>query len=266
MLSPSAIGNPAAVPIADGDAITDPGRGDTPSKRRYDGRRHPERRHTMRATRALRVIPAAFLLLAAIVLGAALPGPGQKPEDAEPADPPAGQLLIASAQLQDPRFYHSVILILQHSAAGAFGIVINRPLEEKSIASLLEAAKDAKPGQGNGDNAGVEGTIRVFAGGPVQRSLGFVVHTPDYRRDATITVPSIVAMTPTTEALRDIGHHQGPAKYFFALGYAGWGPGQLEAEIARHDWFSTPGDEALIFDEDRGELWEHALARRTREL
>ncbi|HEX5321406.1 MAG TPA: YqgE/AlgH family protein [Stellaceae bacterium] len=217
-----------------------------------------------------RIAAAALLVAAGLAVGAALPGPGDNPDErapdkAAPADPPAGDLLIASAHIADPRFFHTVILVLKHDATGAFGIVINRPLEEKSIASLLAAAKDAKPGH-RGDDSGVDGNIRVFAGGPVQRALGFVVHTPDYKRDATITAGPIVSMTPTTEALRDIGHHKGPAKYFFALGYAGWGPGQLEAEIEHHDWFSTPADEALIFDDDRGDLWKHALERRTRDL
>jgi putative transcriptional regulator len=66
--------------------------------------------------------------------------------------------------------------------------------------------------------------------------------------------------------LRDIGHHQGPAKSMFALGYAGWGAGQLEAEIARHDWFTAPAEPELVFDAERATLWERALARRTREL
>jgi putative transcriptional regulator len=66
--------------------------------------------------------------------------------------------------------------------------------------------------------------------------------------------------------LRDIGHHQGPEKYLFALGYSGWGAGQLEGEIARRDWFTAPADPDLVFDEERGAVWERALARRTREL
>jgi putative transcriptional regulator len=75
-----------------------------------------------------------------------------------------------------------------------------------------------------------------------------------------------VAMTASRQILRDIGHHRGPEKSLFALGYAGWGPGQLEGEIARHDWFTTPEEPKLIFDDDRENLWEDAMARRTREL
>jgi putative transcriptional regulator len=202
-------------------------------------------------------------LLAAIAAGAA---------DAPPTDdgpsPPAGQLLIASAGIQDPRFSHTVILLLRHDAKGAFGIVINRPLGEKRVADILAATvqdgtsdpqtpKDGKP---------IEGTIRVFAGGPVRRERGFVVHSPDYRRDGTLTIDHVVAMTADTQVLRDIGHHRGPKQSFFALGYAGWGAGQLDAEMARRDWFTTSADAQLIFDDDRDQLWERALARRTRDL
>jgi putative transcriptional regulator len=215
--------------------------------------------HTSLATRPL--LAAAFLA-AALLLGAAEPAP-----EAEPADPPAGQLLIASAAIGDPRFSHAVILLLRHDAEGAFGIVINRPLQEEPIARLLAAAeprRGRKPAEPK--EAPVHGTIRVFAGGPVQPELGFVVHSPEYHRDGTLTVPGLVAMTADIAVLRDIGHGDGPKRRFFALGYAGWGAGQLEAEIARRDWFTAAADAALIFDEDRETLWERALARRTREL
>jgi putative transcriptional regulator len=178
--------------------------------------------------------------------------------NAAPADPPPGQLLIASAQMQDPRFYHAVILILQHNQDGAFGIVINHPLASETIASLLAAAGD--------DDKTVDGTIPVLSGGPVQQGLGFVVHSADYRIAETLAVDGKVAMTASKEALKDIGHHKGPKKCFFAFGYAGWGAGQLEGEIARKDWFTAPEDDALVFDEDRGAVWDKALARRGTDL
>jgi putative transcriptional regulator len=185
------------------------------------------------------------------------------PAVAEPAaEPPAGELLIASAAIQDPRFQHSVILLLRHDASGAFGIAINRPLGERTIAELL-----AESG-GNQDPAdsGIEGRIRVFLGGPVEPQYGFLIHGGDYRRGETLSVGNGFGMTSTKEVLRDIGHHHGPAKYLFALGYAGWGAGQLEDEIARRDWFTTPADPDLVFDEERSAVWERALARRTRDL
>ena len=193
----------------------------------------------------------AAIFVAMIVLGAAPP---------EHADTTSltGQLLIASPNIGDPRFAHTVILMIKHDNAGAFGITINRPVGERSIVELLEATGD--------DAKDISGTVRVFAGGPVQPELGFVVHSAEYRRDGTIGVDGRVAMTASREILRDISQHQGPEKSLFALGYAGWGPGQLEGELARHDWFTTPEAPKLVFDDDRGNLWEDAMARRTREL
>jgi putative transcriptional regulator len=193
---------------------------------------------------------------AGALLGAALltPAATDSPEIASLA----GQLLIASPNIGDPRFAHAVILMVKHDKDGAFGITINRPVGEKSIASLLEA-----PGE---DVSDIEGTLSVFAGGPVQPELGFVVHSAEYWRDETIEVDERVAMTASRQILRDIGHNRGPQKSLFALGYAGWGPGQLESELARHDWFTAPEEPKLIFDDDRANLWEDAMARRTREL
>ncbi|HWD56811.1 MAG TPA: YqgE/AlgH family protein [Stellaceae bacterium] len=188
-----------------------------------------------------------------------VPGPGSPPpENAAPADPPAGTLLIASAHIQDPRFYHAVILLLRHDQGGAFGIVVNHVVAKQTIAGLLAATGDQ-------DNT-VVGTISVLSGGPVQPQRGFLVHSADYRIAATLAVDGKVAMTASREALKDIGHHKGPRKYFFAFGYAGWGAGQLEAEIARKDWFTTPEDGALVFDDDRAKVWDEALARRGRDL
>jgi len=192
--------------------------------------------------------------------------PVADPPVADPpvADPLAGQLLVAPAAMQDPRFYHSVILLVRHDKTGAFGIVINRPLGERPLAALLADA-DKNGGKPGGDSA-IEGTIRVFLGGPVQPQYGFVIHSADYRRSGTLAVTGQIAMTASKDVLRDIGHHRGPAKYLFALGYAGWGAGQLEGEIARRDWFTEPAAPDFVFDAERGTLWEKALARRTREL
>ncbi|MBV9017692.1 MAG: YqgE/AlgH family protein [Alphaproteobacteria bacterium] len=187
------------------------------------------------------------------------------PAAAEPqTEPVAGELLIASAAIQDPRFDHAVILLLRHDASGAFGVMINRPLGERPIAELLADATADKDKETK-DN-GVAGTVRLFLGGPVEPQYGFLIHGADYRRPETLILENGLAMTATKEALRDIGRHQGPAKYLFAAGYAGWDAGQLEGEIARRDWFTAPADPELVFDEARGAVWERALARRTREL
>ena len=199
------------------------------------------------------------LVAAALGLAAVEPTPlSPAPENAAPADPPPGSLLIASAQIQDPRFYHAVVLILQHTKDGAFGIVINHKLATETIAALLAATGD--------DDKSVEGTIPVVSGGPVQPELGFVVHSADYRTADTMPVDGKVAMTASKEALKDIGHGKGPKKYFFAFGYAGWGAGQLEGEIARNDWFTAPEDNALLFDDDRDTVWDKAIAKRGQDL
>jgi putative transcriptional regulator len=193
---------------------------------------------------------AAVLLAAAMLLGAGPGGGG--------GGSLAGQLLIAAPTMGDPRFTHTVILLLRQNDTGAFGIVLNHPLEKRSVASLLDAVGDHE--------TDVQGSLEVFAGGPVQPELGFVVHSLDYHRPDTLTVGNEAAMTADKQILRDIGHRKGPKKAFFAFGYAGWGPGQLEAELARHDWFTATGDPELIFDGDRATLWDTAMARRTREL
>jgi putative transcriptional regulator len=204
-----------------------------------------------RRTTIFRSLPAAAIFAAATLLGPVA------------ADPPeiaslTGQLLIAAPTMGDPRFAHTVILMVRHDRQGAFGIVINRPVGESSIASLLEAAGE--------DVSGISGSVKIFSGGPVQQELGFVVHSAEYHLDETLDVDGRVSMTANRQVLRDIGHSRGPVKSLFALGYAGWGPGQLEGELARHDWFTTPSEPRLIFDDDRGHLWEDAMARRTRDL
>ena len=200
----------------------------------------------------LRSIPTtAALFVAMVLLGSAV---------ADLPDTPslAGQLLIAAPTIGDPRFSHTVILMVRHDKDGAFGIIINRPIGERSIASLLEATGE--------QDAGVDGTLRVFACGPVQPELGFVIHSAEYRRAETLDVDGRVAMTADRQILRDIGRNQGPRKTLFALGYTGWAAGQLEGEMARRDWFTAPEEPKLIFDDDRDNLWEDAMARRTREL
>jgi putative transcriptional regulator len=147
---------------------------------------------------------------------------------------------------------------VKHDKEGAFGIIVNRPIEERSLAGLLGAMGE--------QDTGIDGSIPVFAGGPVEPGIGFVVHSADYHRAETLDIDGRVAMTPSREILRDIGHHEGPMKFLVAFGYAGWGPGQLENELAQHGWFTTSEDPQLTFDENRARVWETAIARRARDL
>src|ERR1700730_19419983 len=204
-----------------------------------------------RRTTIFRSLPAAAIFAAAMLLRHVAAEP---PEIA----PLTGQLLIAAPTIGDPRFSHTVILMGRTGGEAAFALVINRPVGESLIASLLEAAGE--------DVSGISGSVKIFSGGPVQQELGFVVHSVEYRLDETLEVDGRVAMTANRQVLRDIGHNRGPVKRLFALGYAGRGPGQLEGELARHDWFTTPSEPRLIFDDARGHLWEDAVARRTRDL
>ena len=200
------------------------------------------------------VLALVAILLPATWLHAAFPTPGEPSARGSLA----GQLLIASPRMGDPRFDHTVILIVQHSQDGALGLVINRPLGERPVADVLAIL-------GEKDRS-VAGTVRVFTGGPVQPEMGFVVHSADYRRAETVDVDGRVAVTSTAEILRDIGHNRGPKKNLVAFGYAGWGKGQLENELESGAWFVAPEDPELVFEEDRGKLWERAMARRTRDL
>jgi putative transcriptional regulator len=195
------------------------------------------------------------LLLQTALLKAALPG---NPDEAPAPRSLAGQLLVAAPSMDDPRFERTVILIIQHSPDGAVGIVINKPIGETPIASVFEAL-----GQKGGD---VSGDVRVFSGGPVRPELGFVVHSPDYRRPETVAVNDRLSMTSSLDILRDIGAKKGPAKILVAFGYAGWGPDQLESEIKMSAWGIAEADPALIFDEDRDKVWDYAWNHRTQHL
>ncbi len=195
----------------------------------------------------MRVVIAILLAL----LGAARPAEAQD-------DPLVGQLLIASPQVTEAVFSHTVILVVQHGDQGALGIVINQPFAEKTIASLLDAF-------GKSDDS-VQGKVQVFAGGPMEPDVGFIVHSIDYHRTETQAIDSKIALTASVEVLRDMGHGKGPKKSLVAFGYAGWGPGQLEVELARHDWLTIPEDPDLIFDDDRKRVWDDAMARMGRPL
>ena len=197
---------------------------------------------------------AAAVSLSATLVYAALPERSEVPEQTFVT----GQLLVASPTMGDPRFVQTVILMVRHDRNGALGIVINRPLGDRPLAKLLEALGDKE--------AGVTGTVRIFAGGPVQPDVGFVLHSADYHRADTVDIDGHVAMTSSHEILRDIGNHRGPNKSLIAFGYAGWAPGQLEGELAHGFWFTTPQDAKLVFDEDRDDVWDNAMKRRTQDL
>jgi putative transcriptional regulator len=197
------------------------------------------------------ILAAAAIFLPASLLHAARPTQTDIPPAAAPSL--AGELLIASPDLRQPIFDHAVILLAKHNRDGALGVIINRPVEQRPIAGLLAAF--------GADAGGVSNSVRVFVGGPVSPDAGLVIHSADYHRPETLDIDGRVALTSAPAVLRDIGLGKGPSKSLVAFGYAGWGPSQLEDELAHGVWLTVPEDPALVFDVDRSKVWADALAR-----
>jgi putative transcriptional regulator len=169
-----------------------------------------------------------------------------------------GRLLVASPEMRDPRFMESVIYMINHDASGAMGLVVNRPIGEVSLAQLLERY--------GGGAEGIQGRILAHWGGPVETGKGYVLHTPDYHTEGTIVVRGRASLTGSRKILEAIAKGSGPRRAVFAVGYAGWGPGQLEAELARGGWSTASADEGLLFDDDYATKWQRATARRLLDL
>jgi putative transcriptional regulator len=201
-----------------------------------------------------RLLPALALLVSLI----AVSSPSAAQQAPEKFASLAGQFLVATPSMEDPRFARTVILIARHNKDGAFGLIINRPAAERPLSQLLEALGEK--------GSAVGGTVRLFAGGPVQPELGFVMHSPDYMGPQTLAVDGRVSVTMSLDILRDIATGKGPQKSLITFGYAGWAPGQLEGEIARRSWTTVPTDSKLIFDEDRSKLWDIVYALRIQDL
>ncbi len=181
--------------------------------------------------------------------------PKPKSFESEPRDNfLEGKLLIAMPGMPDPRFEKSVIFMCAHSAKGAMGLIINKPIEGLSFNDLMDKFKiDVTTGA-------LEPPI--LFGGPVNMGRGFVLHSSDYGTpDATLSITSGISLTATTDILEAIAHGQGPSKSMLALGYAGWGEGQIESEILANGWIHCDPDPALIFDTDYDAKWETAIGK-----
>ena len=164
-----------------------------------------------------------------------------------------GQLLIAMPSMTDPRFEKTVIYMCAHNSDGAMGLVINRAIDSLTFPELLEQL-EIDSGSG-GDQ------IRVLFGGPVEQARGFVLHSSDYLQDASLVVDDNVVLTATIDILRAIADGTGPNNCLLALGYAGWGAGQLDSEIKSNGWLSVDADEDLVFGCDLDEKWERAMTK-----
>lgn len=196
------------------------------------------------------LVDGAVALLLVCVMGIG----SEWPAAAEESQYLTGQLLVATPEMGDPRFAQTVIYMVSHNKAGAMGLVVNRPVATGPISELLKGL--------GVESEGTSGEIAIHYGGPVEPGQGFVLHTNDYVRDSTIVVQDGFALTVDVEVLRAISRGKGPRRSLFAFGYAGWAPGQLEAEIKAKAWFSIPAEETLIFDKDAETKWDRARAKR----
>jgi putative transcriptional regulator len=164
-----------------------------------------------------------------------------------------GQLLIAMPQMSDPRFERTVIYLCAHSAAGAMGLVVNRALDHISFPELLNQLGIEVPT--------IEQQIVVQFGGPVESGRGFVLHTAEYVQESTLVVNADIALTATVDVLKAMAAGSGPRHSLLALGYAGWAPGQLDAEIQANGWLHATPDDQLIFGPDLDGKWPQAMAK-----
>jgi len=154
--------------------------------------------------------------------------------------------------MADPRFSQSVIYLCAHTPDGAMGLVVNRPLAKPSFDDLLRQLEiePLPPAR----------RIRIYVGGPVDNARGFVLHTADWTGEGSLKVNDALALTASLDVLKALAEGGGPREGILALGYAGWGPGQLEAEIHQNAWLSLPAQEHLVFGAEHETKWRRALA------
>ena len=189
---------------------------------------------------------AVLLLLAAVTVTA---------EDAPPGHRSiAGRLLVATEAMRDPRFARTVLYMVRHDAGGAFGLVVNLPGNRVPYERALSPfGLDVPPDSGD---------VQVYYGGPVDERRAFVLHTPDWRTEGTTVVEDGLAITEDPRALQAVARGTGPRRALFILGHAGWGPGQLDAELTTGAWAVAVADERIVFDEDPKHKWIEAMTRR----
>lgn len=164
-----------------------------------------------------------------------------------------GQLLLAMPGIGDPRFERAVIAMCSHDENGALGIGIGHILPQIGLHALLRQF-DIDPSHL------VDGP--VYHGGPVEPQRGFVLHSQNWSGQGTVDVAGRWGMTATIDILRVIGTDKGPDRWLVALGYAGWGQGQLDAEMQRHGWHIAAADDSLLFDVPTARKWETAFDRQ----
>jgi putative transcriptional regulator len=209
-------------------------------------------------TASRRLLSIAALL--ALFTYASVATDAARRQDPDPAPPSlAGQLLVAAPELDDPNFRETVVYLVHHDQAGAMGLVLNRVLGAGPLGEMLE-------GLGVEPDGRADLELQVHYGGPVEPARGFMLHSPDYRAADTVVLSDLAALTLSPGILQDIAAGKGPKRSLFALGYAGWGPEQLESELAAGAWFVVEPDADLLFDQHPETKWQRAFDRRGIEL
>ena len=158
----------------------------------------------------------------------------------------SGRLLLALPGIGDPRFEHAAIAMCAHDENGAFGIGVGHPRGGISFRELLDDV---------GIEPGEAPDCPVHHGGPVEPNRGFVLHSDDWGGEGTIAVSPLGALSGSLDVLRAIAEGRGPSRWLFALGYSGWGPGQLDEEMRRHGWFAAGGHPETIFSTPAEQRW-----------
>lgn len=178
-----------------------------------------------------------------------------------PAEQLEGQMLIAMPGIGDPRFERTVIFMCAHSPDGAMGLVVNKPADDLTFVDLLDRL-NVLPEDDQIRLPDDVADILVQFGGPVETGRGFVLHTTDYFiADSTLPIDDRIGLTATLDILRAIAEGEGPRRAMLALGYAGWGPGQLESELLQNGWLHCEADETLLFGSDLEGRYDHALRK-----
>lgn len=182
---------------------------------------------------------------------------GIKPQSSDTpsveADRFAGRLLVAMPNMGDPRFEKSVVFMCAHDETGAMGLIVNKVVPDLTLSTLLEELTI-------GHKGGLADTTPVFVGGPVETARGFLLHSAEFADRDSIRVKGDYAVTGTIDALRNAMGENGPRERLFALGYAGWGAGQLEDEIRNNAWLVCEATHDLVFGTDQDTKWARAMS------
>ena len=153
--------------------------------------------------------------------------------------------------MPDPRFAEQVIYICSHGDEGAVGIAINKPDLGITLEDVLRSSNLPVPPELN---------TSVYIGGPVEPNAAFILYQSEYVTEQQLEVSPTVSLSRETKVLEDIAYGRGPEKFLFAVGYAGWGPGQLEQELVSQGWLTIPADDSIIFDVPDEEKWRQAAS------